>query len=323
MRTVKNILAVRNDRFGEFLLNIPSFRAIKNAFGGCRLTLMVHPNVKELAGCIDEVDEIITWENKKHGFLQIFKLARELRKKDFDLVVIFNPSKETNIISFLAKIPLRVGYDRKWPFLLTHKMEDRKNLGQLHEIEYNLQLAALAGAKTEDKTLSLKIDDGTIDALLDEFRLRENHELVALHPWTSDSFKLWPAENFSRLAKRLEKELNQTVLVIGGSQELEKSRTVFNPWILRTVNLTGKTSLVQLAALLKRCRLLISCDSGPVHLASCVNTPALVLFRTDVPGKSSLRWGPVSRGSVVIEKTSLFDITVEEVFDKAKRMLER
>ncbi|KPK98547.1 MAG: hypothetical protein AMJ95_03375 [Omnitrophica WOR_2 bacterium SM23_72] len=289
--SVKNILAVRNDRFGEFLLNIPSFRALKNSFCGSRLTLMVHPNVKELAGCIEEADEIITWENRKHGFFSIFKFAGELKKKDFDLVVIFNPSKEMNIISFLAAIPSRVGYDRKWSFLLTHKMEDKKHLGQLHEIEYNLQLASLAGAETEDKTLSLKIDDGIIDALLDEFSLRDNRDLVAVHPWTSDPFKQWPAENFARLVKRLEKELNQTVLIIGG--------------------------------LLKRCRLLISCDSGPVHLASCVDTPSLVLFRTDVPGKSSLRWGPVSRGSAVIEKTSLFDITAEEVFDKARRMLER
>jgi len=321
--SVKNILAVRNDRFGEFLLNIPSFRALKNSFCGSRLTLMVHPNVKELAGCIEEADEIITWENRKHGFLSIFKFAGELKKKDFDLAVIFNPSKEINIISFLAAIPSRVGYDRKWSFLLTHKMEDKKHLGKLHEIEYNLQLAFLAGAETEDKTLSLKIDDGIIDALLDEFSLRENRDLVAVHPWTSDSFKQWPTDNFARLAKRLEKELKQSVLIIGGSQELEKSKTVFNPWILHSINLTGKTSLVALAALLKRCRLLISCDSGPVHLASCVDTPSLVLFRTDVPGKSSLRWGPVSRGSAVIEKTSLFDITAEEVFDKARRMLER
>ncbi|MFH0826608.1 MAG: glycosyltransferase family 9 protein [Candidatus Omnitrophota bacterium] len=304
-------------------MNIPSFRAIKCAFGGSRLTLMVHPYCKDLAGCIEEADEIMTWESKRHGFLRIFKLVGELKKKDFDLVVIFNPSKEMNIISFLAAIPKRIGYDRKWGFLLTHKMEDKKHLGQLHEIEYNLQLAALAGAKTEDKTLSLRIDDGIIDILLDGFGLRKNHDLVALHPWTSDSFKQWPAENFVRLAKRLEKELNKTVLIIGGPEELEKSRTVFNPWILRSINLTGKISLIQLATLLKRCRLLISCDSGPVHLASCVGTPALALFRTDVPGKSSVRWGPVSRGSAVIEKTSLFDITVEEVFDKTKRMLER
>lgn len=321
--SVKNILAVRNDRFGEFLLNIPGFRALKRDFAGSRVTLAVHPYVHDLARCIEEVDDIMTWENRKHGFLQIFKFAGELKNKDFDLAVIFNPSKEMNIISFLAGIPKRCGYDRKWGFLLTHKMEDKKHLGQFHEIEYNLQLAALAGAKTEDKNLSLKIDDGIIDTLLDEFGLRENHDLVAVHPWTSDSFKQWPAENFARLAKRLEKELKKTVLIIGGSQELEKSMMVFNPWISRSVNLTGKTSLIQLAALLKRCRLLISCDSGPVHLASCVDTPALVLFRTDVPGKSSLRWGPVSRGSAVIEKNTLFDIAVEEVFDKAKRMLER
>ena len=87
------------------------------------------------------------------------------------------------------------------------------------------------------------------------------------------------------------------------------------------IDLSGKTDLVQLAVVLKSSRLLISGDSGPVHLACCVGAPGLALFRNDLKGKTARRWGPWARNCAVIEKSSLNNISVEEVFDKAKEML--
>jgi len=87
--------------------------------------------------------------------------------------------------------------------------------------------------------------------------------------------------------------------------------------------MTGKTTLKQLASLLKKSRLLISGDSGPVHLACAVGTPVIVIFRNDIPGKSAKRWGPWGPGNFIIEKDNLCDITVDEVFSKAKEALNR
>lgn len=322
MLTAKNILAVRNDRFGEFLLNIPAFRALKRSFGGSKLTLVVNPYVGELAKSIDFVDEVITWENRRHNFGEIIKFSKEVKDKKFDLCVIFNPSKEFNIISFLAGIPMRVGYQRKWGFLLTHKMEDKKYLGQKHEIEYNLELVNLVGVKTEDKTLSLKIQNDIINELCKDCHIENYDNLIALHPFTSDPIKQWPIEYFSRLAKKLIKELNKKVIIIGGKEEVDKSKKHFADLGADIVNLTGRTTLTQLAALFKKCKLLISGDSGPVHLASCVGIPVVAIFRNDIPGKNSLRWGPTSFESIVLEKPNLSDIRVEEVFEKAKKILE-
>jgi ADP-heptose:LPS heptosyltransferase len=67
--------------------------------------------------------------------------------------------------------------------------------------------------------------------------------------------------------------------------------------------------------------LLISADSGPVHLASCVGVPVVAIFRNDIPGKSPKRWGPGAKESIVIEKNNLYDITVKEVFEKVKEVL--
>ena len=317
---IKNILAVRNDRFGEFLLNIPAFRALKKSYAGAKLTLLVNPCVQELARCIDFVDEVIAWENTRHKFSQIYRFSRDLKARDFDLCVIFNPSKELNIISFLAGIPIRIGYNRKWVFLLTKKTEDKKYLGQKHEIEYNLELLNLIGIQSEDKTLSLKIDDGIIEGL---FGIENRGDLLALHPWTSDPVKQWPIQNFRKLAQRLVKEFNKKAIIIGGKEELDKSVEYFSDLGTDATNITGKTTLIQLAAVLKKCKLLISGDSGPVHLASCVGTPVIAIFRSDIPAKSAKRWGPWGKGHSIIEKPELADITVDEVLDKVREVINK
>jgi heptosyltransferase-2 len=322
-KAIKNILVVRNDRFGEFLLNIPALRALKETFSDARLIAVVNSSVKELAERVTFIDETIEWNQGKHPLSEKVRFINLLKKKKIDIAVMLNPAKDFNIFTYLSGIPVRAGYNRKWGFLLTHKIKDRKYLGEKHEIEYNLELASLVGAKTQDQTLSISIDDSTIDGLLKDAGIENNDNLVALHPWTSDPIKQWPLQNFSELAKRLVREQDMRVIIIGGKDELTKGREFLRTLDGDLINLTGRTTLRQSAAVLKKCKLLISGDSGPVHLACAVGTKVLAIFRNDIPGKSAHRWGPWGRGHIIIEKGKLCDITVAEVFDKVKGVLNR
>lgn len=315
---IKNILLVRNDRFGEFILNIPAFRAIKTAYPDAKLALIVNPYILELAKLIKDVDDAIIWENKRHRLNQILRLSKEIKRRNFDLCVIFNPAKEFNLMTFFAGIPMRVGYSRKWGFLLTHKIKDEKYLGLKHEVEYNLDLACLAGAETEDKSIALKIDENA-DSVVKDFGLEG--DFIVLHPWTSDPVKQWPFDNFVGLAKMITGKLGINLVIIGGKEETDKDSTLFRNIGANIINLTGKTSLLQLAAVLKRAKLLVSGDSGPVHLACAVGSPVLAIFRNDIPAKSAKRWGPWGSRHIVIEKGSLSDISVDEVFNKTKERL--
>ncbi len=293
---IKNILAVRNDRFGEFLLNIPAVRALKETYPQAKLTLAVSPTVSELAGVLDCVDKVLVWDQIKN----------DLRKYKFDLCVVLNPTKEAHLKSFLARIPVRVGYNRKWGFLLTHKLRDTKYQGNRHEVDCNLELVSLIGAKSKDKSLTIKIDE----KLFPEFI---NKKIIAIHPFTSDPVKQWPIARFEELALRIRQDLNLMVIIIGLSMDNQNFRGDL-------VNMVNKTTLVELAALLKRCSLLISGDSGPVHLAAAVGTQVVALFRNDLMGKTARRWGPWGNGHVVIEKSSLNDISVDEVLEVARRL---
>jgi ADP-heptose:LPS heptosyltransferase len=317
---IKNILVIRNDRFGEFLLNIPAMRALKEVYPQARLILAVNSAVCELAGAVECVNETVVWTDVK----------RNLRKYKFDLCVVLNPAKEAHWAVFWAGIPMRVGYDRKWGFLLTHKLKDTKHLGNRHEVNCNLELVGLIGVKNSE------IASGTVCPRNDEkdaysrdgkdacprndgkwLRLpcHDQYEFlagaVAIHPFTSDPVKQWPVERFKALAQRIKRELGLKVVIVGLSQSvLDLGDGI--------VNMINKTSLVELASLLKRCSLLISCDSGPVHLAASVGTPVVALFRNDLPGKTAKRWGPWGEGHIVIEKSNLEDISVDEVMEAVK-----
>ncbi|MDP2043920.1 MAG: glycosyltransferase family 9 protein [Candidatus Omnitrophota bacterium] len=299
----KNILVIRNDRFGEFLLNIPAIRALKESYPQAKLTLAVNPLVKEFAQAVECVDEVVIWDDK---------FRKGMRRQKFDACVALNPTKEAHWSAFIAKIPVRVGYNRKWGFLLTHKLKDTKHQGMRHEVDCNLELVGLIGAKSLDKTLKIKVDDNF-------FREFIGQRIVAIHPFTSDPLKQWPVERFGELAQRITQEMKLKVVFVGRVEDRGQSPLGTVP--SESIDLINKTSLVELAALLKRCSLLISCDSGPVHLAASVGTPVIALFRNDLPGKTARRWGPWGEGHTVIEKSNLLDISVEEVFEAVKKHL--
>ena len=291
---MKNILAVRNDRFGEFLLNIPALRALKETNPESKLTVAVDSSVKELAGVIECVDEVLIWNEVKDN----------LKKYKFDLCVILNPTKEAHLACFWARIPVRVGYARKLGFLLTRKIKDEKHLGLKHEVDYNLELVSLVGAKTKDRSLRLKIiNDPKFTA----------SQFVAIHPLTSDPVKQWPLENFRNLAIKVS-ELGLNVVIVGSGKEKE----YFDNLGKNIPNLINKTTLIELASLLKSCKVLVSGDSGPMHLAAAVGTPVVALFRNDLPGKTAKRWGPWGNGHAVVENGKLKDISVKDIIGLVK-----
>ena len=302
---LKSILAIRNDRFGEFLLNIPALCALKEGHPEAKLTLAVSPAVKELAECVECVDKVVIWDD-------VFR--KNLRKYKFDACVILNPTKEAHWACFLAGIPARAGYDRKWGILLNRKIKDKKYLALKHEVEYNLDLGGLIGVNNKEiASLGLRLPRAEKYEFL--------RKAIAIHPFTSDPVKQWPIERFMELAKIITQDIKAKVVFVGRIEhEVGEGivRGIENPDI---INLINKTSLVELAQALKQCKLLISCDSGPMHLAAAVGIPVVALFRNDLPGKTAKRWGPWGQGHTVIEKSNLGDISVDEVVEKVAQSI--
>ncbi len=315
---IRKILIVRTDRIGkvgpsaryyglgEALLNTVAIRALKETFNASCVAL-VNPAVQELLSDSPEIDEIIVfnedeWNNNLLARLRLFWRIRRMR---FDLAVIFNPTKRFHILTYLAGIPRRLGYGRKWSFLLTNKIADRKSLGEKHEVEYNLDLVRSIGADTDRKNLSIAIDKKDsrfVKDLLSKYAITDRDLIITIHPHSSNPAKTWPKGNFASITERLHSRFAAKVVIIGTAEESNSVEDLLYLTKYQPIDLSGQLSLKQLAAFLQRCNLLISNDSGPVHIAAAVGTPCVVIFGRNIPGLSPQRWGPWGSGHTVLHK---------------------
>ena len=303
---IKKILVIRTDRMGETLLNIPAIRALKSSFGAT-IFVLANPALKELLVGFPEIDQIIPFEQGlwNKSILFRLRLLAQIRKSRFDLAVIFNPARRFHILTYLAGIPLRLGYDRKWGFLLTDKIKDRKFEGQKHEVEYNLDLVRSIGADTENLGICLRQNEQDrqfVKELLASHGISDKDLIIAIHPFSSNSAKCWPKDNFAFVLEGLGKKFPAKTAIIGSRQERSAALKLNILTRNQAVNLCGKLTLRQLVAFLHRSPLLIANDSGPVHIAAACNTPTIVIFGRNIPGVGPKRWGPWNSSSVVMHK---------------------
>lgn len=324
--TPHNILLIRTDRIGELLLTTPAFNAVRHVFPEANITLLVKPSSYEVVEDNPSIDSILKLDTARDldTFGKRLAFISLLRRSRFDLVVIFNPDKFFNIVAFLAGIPVRIGYNRKLGFLLTHRIEDRKHLCLKHEVDYNLELVELLGAGPAVKKLCFPVgrsEEDSVGKITSANGILAGERFVAVHPATSNPQKRWPAERFARLCELITQHFRLKVALVGGGDEMPVSEAVKAEAKVPLCDLTGKLGLKEFGSFLKRASLLISCDSGPVHIGAAVGVPVIALFGESRPGGSSRRWGPYGEGHIVIGKPRVLDITVEEVFDAVRKKL--
>ena len=323
----RQIVFVRTDRLGETLLALPAIHALRQAFPDARLTLMLHPSLQELFAGHPDVDEVVP-EPAGAGpwWRHAWRVSRLWRSWHPEIIILANPKKAYHLGAWLAGIPRRVGYDRKWGRLLTHRLQDRKPLGERHEVEYNLELIHTLGISVPPAPAPwLPVSPQEASSLsqrLEQLGVPVSSRLIAVHPWTSNPHKQWPVDRFRALIQRLAQEAGLAIVVIGGREEQAQA-----PEVLaggrdtgRVLNLVGRCSLRELAALCQQVRVVVSNDSGPIHVAAAVGTPVVALFGTGEAGSHPRRWGPWGEGHTVIHQP-LEAITVDEVVRAVARYL--
>ncbi len=307
LKNINKILVIRTDRLGDVLLNTPVFKTLRHNFPAAHIAVVAQPHLKEIVEGNPNIDKVITYDKNdlEKGWWPTLKFIKYIRTKKFDLSIVLNPSKRANIISFLAGIKYRVGYDRKWGFLLTHKIKDNKWMGLKHEVEYNLDLLRFIGLEIKDIELYMPVykeDEDYVDLILQGLNLNNSDVLVTVHPSSSDCSKCWPLELYACLIDKLKNDFNFKVAVVGGKEEKESISQLISLTLSKPINLGGQLTLRQLGALCKRSRIFISNDSGPVHIACAVKTPTIVIFGRTLAGVGPKRWGPYGEGNIVLQK---------------------
>jgi len=304
----KRILIVRTDRLGDVLLSTPVIKAMRESCPDAYIAMMVSPYAKDIVDGNPYLDEVIIYDKdgKHKRWLRSIKFAHKLKKKRFDLTLILHPTNRVHLVTFFAGIPRRVGYNRKLGFLLTDSLKHSKQSGEKHELEYNLDLVRYLGIEPKDKELFMPIKPESERWVEDLFRqegIGACDKLLAIHPGASCHSKIWLNERFAEVADRLADKYGFRVLIAAGPKDIGLANNLIRQMRHPAINLAGKISVSQLASVLKRCRLFISNDSGPVHISSSLGTPVISIFGRSQKGLSPKRWGPLGKKDRVAYKT--------------------
>lgn len=341
-RKINRILITRTDRIGDVVLSTPVFSALRKHFPNAYMAALIASANRDLVEGNPNLDEVILYEkNGQHkSWLQTFLFARRLKSKRFDAVVNLHANNRIHWVSFIAGIPMRIGYRKKNNFLLTHTLPDLKWKGERHESEYNFDLLRFLGVPIPEKIepfVPLRpVYKFQLEQILKNEHLSPGEPYIVIHPSASCPSRLWRAQRYAQVAEILSKRWNvRVVLVAGGGGDQMFTDRVSSFMKNKPINLAGKLSLGMLAWLLKESRLLISNDTGPMHMAGALNIHLVAIFGRNQPGLGPTRWKPLGTRSSYVQKDvgclecaahrcnlgflCLDEVTVEDVLKEAER----
>jgi len=210
-----------------------------------------------------------------------------------------------HLVTYLAGIRRRIGYNRKFGFLLTDRVDHLKQSGEKHELEYSLDLLKVLNITAKDKSLFMPIKAESEEWAEDFIRsegMDKDDKVLIINPSASCPSKVWPYKRFAEAADKLAEKYGFKILIVSGPKDLALVENVIKSMKSPALSLAGKISLSQLASILKRASLFISNDSGPVHICSAVGTPVISIFGRRQKGLSPKRWGPVGEKDKVLHK---------------------
>ena len=300
-----NILIRGTNWIGDAVMTLPAIAAIRHTFPEARISILVKPWVADVFRLCPDVDDILLYERPgvHDGPKGLFRLAGELRKRAFDTAILLQNAIEAAIIAFLAGIPVRAGYNSDGRgFLLTHAVRRTKEIRRVHQTDYYLEMVKLLGCRPagRDALLTLRSDDERLaDAILDEHGLKDAPLLVGMAPGASyGPAKKWFPDRFARVADRLFDAFGAQVMLFGSADDAQSIARVQQIAINPSLSLAGTTALLEAMALIARCRLFISNDSGLMHVAAALGVPTIAVFGSTNPETTS----PPGRKNIIIYK---------------------
>lgn len=334
------ILITRTDRIGDLVLTTPLFKALREKFPKAWIAAVVFLEHRELVQGNPCLDEVILYDKKgtEAGLWGQFLFSQKLRHKKFDAVIHAHGTNRMHLTAWLAGIPVRIGYDRRAPWALTHVHPYNKKEGKKQEAEYLFELLEHFGITCPREIATFFPVTYRSVRSLENLRLfqkiPEDLPWIVLNPSASDVTKMWPAERFAELVTRIQKDHPAIFLAIGTSQDRPVIEKLVKNTPTPVFDLSGRLSLGMLGALLKRAALLISNDSGPVHIAVSVGAPVVSIFGRYERGLGPKRWHPLGKNSRVVTKdvshipaegrkfTYIDEIAVEDVYQAAMDLLQ-
>ena len=285
------------------MLLTPALRALKIAYPQSHLVLLIRPLVADLMTPHPYVDEVIV-DSKGRGFNRLhsfYKSVSEIRRWGFDLAVVLHPTSFRNaLIPFIAGIPERIGSNVSGRgILLTRTCADRTDLHEVHRYLRVLELIDIHEQNAKLEFWHTDADRQAAHQILARQGISSKEHLIGVNLGTTWRTKRWSLENFAEVIAQVQKRFDARILLTGSTAEIPLGEALAEIAQVEAINLIGKTTLMELGALIESCALYLTCDSGPMHIATAVGTPTIALFGPTSP----IRHGPYGENHKIIEKS--------------------
>ena len=282
---VNRILVRSANWVGDAIMTTPALRAVRRAFAGAEISILAKPWVAPVFEHNPDLDRIILYDDPgRHcGYTGKPRLARELGRNGFDLAILFQNAFEAALLAFLARIPRRLGYTTDGRgFLLTHRVRRKPDYKQVHQIDYYLGILEGVSMKPQGRDLTMVITAQERQRAAETLAgcgVRNKQVIVGINPGAAyGTAKRWMPERYAALGRRLMQALDARIIIFGGPGEGGLGRQIADSLDHRGVDLCGKTSLREAAALIERCNLFITNDSGLMHIAAAFDRPLVAII---------------------------------------------
>jgi len=321
-------------------MSLPAVTAVCQGVPRAEVTILAKPWVGDLFSAFPGVHRVIPYLSPGvHGGIKgRWRLARELRNGRFDLALHLPNSFDSALLSFMAGIPRRAGYQTDGRgILLTDCVPVDGKVKREHQVEYYLHLIRSLGLQAGTGIPSLQFPLDWVPEADEVLKSAGSGEgpFVGLSPGSQyGSAKEWFPERFGELGRLISEKLGGRLLILGSAGDRAAAAPILRAAGPKAADLTGKTTLGQAMAIISRCRVFVTNDSGLMHVAAALGVPLVAIFGSTDPSRT----GPLGTTSRVVYKglscapclktqcprnrECMEAVTVEEVFEEVKRVWE-
>ena len=280
---IERILIIRLAPLGETILTTPVIRALRQRFRDAYIAYMVAPTREDLVSANPHLNEVLTYQASAP------KLIYQISRRRFQMAVVLQPTFRLVLHTFLARIPFRVGFETNAGGKKLLSLAVPNNTVQ-HETQRYLDVVRALGIEVSDSEPEVFVDSAGrawMNNFLENQKLNDSRPIIGINPGAATAYRRWRASNFAVLGDQLHETYGAHIIITTGPREGELAHQVAERMSHSPV-IVNQVTPMQLAALLQRCSLYISNDTGPMHLSTAVRTPTVALF-----GASNLiQWAP-------------------------------
>ncbi|MBU1086348.1 MAG: glycosyltransferase family 9 protein [Candidatus Omnitrophica bacterium] len=288
----KKILIINLAGIGDLLLSIPALKALRSSFPEARIWMLTSSKVYELAQNFEFIDKLVCLDLNYGGIIrranfwgQIIGLIK-LRMEKFDIAINMrtlvsdkSAHKMHALIKFIKPRKAAGRDTEKRGNFFDIKIPETQ-IGEKYESEYDIDLVEALGAVGVERKINFKVresDLADIKQKLQEKNIRKDSIIIGIHPGGMPT-RRWPIERFCQLIEQVGKTINCYFVITGGYNELSLGQRLVQILPGKTISFVNKLNIKQTAALISRCNVFITNDTGPMHIAAILKTPLIALL---------------------------------------------